>query len=42
MQECVDELMDMAETEAEHEVFFRQTVAEHRLLPLMRTLFRWS
>ncbi|HEY0429539.1 MAG TPA: ferritin-like domain-containing protein [Pyrinomonadaceae bacterium] len=42
MQKCVDELMDMAETEAEHEIFFRRTVAEHRLLPLMKTIFRWS
>jgi demethoxyubiquinone hydroxylase (CLK1/Coq7/Cat5 family) len=42
MQACVDELMDMAQTEAEHEIFFRGVVAEHRLLPLMRTFFRWS
>jgi demethoxyubiquinone hydroxylase (CLK1/Coq7/Cat5 family) len=42
MQACVDELMDMAQTEAEHEIFFRSVVAEHRLLPLMRTFFRWS
>jgi rubrerythrin len=42
MRECVDELMDMAQTEAEHEIFFRNVVAEHRLLPLMRTFFRWS
>lgn len=42
MQKCVDELMDMARTEAEHEIFFRNTVAEHPLLPLMRTFFRWS
>lgn len=42
MRECVDELMDMARVEAEHEIFFRRVVAEHRLLPLMRTLFRWS
>jgi demethoxyubiquinone hydroxylase (CLK1/Coq7/Cat5 family) len=42
MRECVDELMDMARTEAEHEIFFRRVVAKHRLLPLMRTLFRWS
>lgn len=42
MQTCVDELMDMAQTEAEHEVFFRNVVAKHKLLPLMRTFFRWS
>lgn len=42
MHECVDELMDMARTEAEHEIFFRRVVAEHRLLPLMKTIFRWS
>jgi len=42
MQDCVDELMEMARTEAEHEIFFRSVVAEHRLLSLMRTFFRWS
>lgn len=42
MRECVDDLMEMAETEEEHEKFFRKIVAEHRLLPLMRTFFRWS
>lgn len=42
MQECARDLMDMAQTEAEHEVFFRRMVAEHRLLPLMKTFFRWS
>ena len=42
MQECVDELMDMAQKEADHEIFFRSVVAKHRLLPLMRTFFRWS
>ena len=42
MHECFDELMQMAGVEAEHEIFFRQTVAEHRLLPLMKTFFRWS
>lgn len=42
MHECFDELMQMARVEAEHEVFFRNVVAEHRLLPLMKTFFRWS
>lgn len=42
MRECVDELIDMARAEAEHEIFFRRVVAKHRLLPLMKTFFRWS
>ena len=42
MRECVDELMDMAQKEAEHEIFFRNTVAEHKLLPITKKIFRWS
>lgn len=42
MPECVKDLLDMARVEAEHEVFFRETVAGHRLMPAMRTLFRWG
>ena len=42
MHECFEELMEMALAEAEHEIFFRKIVAQHRLLPLMKTFFRWS
>jgi hypothetical protein len=42
MQDCVDDLLDMARVEVEHEVFFREMVAGHRLLPVMRKVFRWS
>jgi rubrerythrin len=42
MNDCVDDLMDMARVEAEHEVFFRETVSGHRLLPAMKRLFRWG
>lgn len=42
MPECSDELMEMAKIELEHEVFFRQVVAKHRLLPLTKTFFKWS
>ncbi len=42
MQECFDELMEMSAKELEHEEFFRRIVANHRLLPLTRKIFRWS
>ncbi|HEY2847361.1 MAG TPA: ferritin-like domain-containing protein [Pyrinomonadaceae bacterium] len=42
MDECVDDLLDMARVEVEHEVFFRETIAGHWLLPMMRRVFRWS
>lgn len=42
MSECVDDLLDMARVEAEHEIFFREMVTGHRLLPVMRKVFRWS
>lgn len=42
MRDCVDDLLDMARVEIEHEVFFREMVAGHRLLPVMRKVFRWS
>lgn len=42
MDECVDDLLDMARVEAEHERFFRETVAGNRLLPLMKRIFGWS
>ncbi len=42
MDECVDDLLDMARVELEHEVFFRETVTGHRLMPVMKRVFRWS
>jgi demethoxyubiquinone hydroxylase (CLK1/Coq7/Cat5 family) len=42
MEECLEDLMDMARVEVEHETFFRETVAGHWLLPMMKRVFRWS
>ena len=42
MQDCVEDLLDMARVEAEHEIFFREMVTGHRLLPAMKKVFRWS
>ncbi len=42
MFDCVDDLLDMARVEIEHEIFFREMVTGHRLLPVMRKVFRWS
>lgn len=42
MEDCVRDLLDMARVELEHEEFFRSVVTSHRLLPIMKRLFRWS
>ncbi len=42
MDDCVEDLLDMARVEVEHEEFFRETVAGHRLLPVMKRVFKWS
>jgi demethoxyubiquinone hydroxylase (CLK1/Coq7/Cat5 family) len=42
MQDCVDDLLDMARVELEHEVFFREMVTGHRWLPTMKRVFGWS
>lgn len=42
LREFEGELRLMAAVEREHEVFFRETIAAHRLLPLMRRIFRWG
>ena len=42
MPTLVEDLLDMARVEVEHEMFFHETVADHRLLPIMKTVFRWS
>lgn len=36
------DLLVMARVEKEHELFFLRVVARHRLLPLMRTIFKWG
>ena len=42
MPDCAEDLLDMSSVEAEHEIFFREMVTGHRLLPIMKTVFRWS
>ena len=42
MPECYEEMMEMSRVEAEHENFFRKTVAKHRLLPVTKAFFKWS
>lgn len=42
MPECFDEMMEMSRVEGEHEIFFSQTIANHRFLPLTKTFFKWS
>ena len=42
LAEFAADLEHMATVEGEHETFFRQTVARHRCLPLMRRVFGWS
>lgn len=42
LKECVCDLLEMARVELEHEMFFREMVAGHRLLPVMKRVFGWS
>jgi hypothetical protein len=42
LERYVAELRTMADVERDHEAFFRGKVANHRLLPLLRSLFRWG
>lgn len=42
LDECVEDLLDMARVELEHEEFFRETVTGHRLLPVMKRVFGWG
>lgn len=42
MEECALEMLEMAEVELEHEVFFRGVIEKHRLLPITKALFKWS
>lgn len=40
--EFESELRVMAAVEKEHEIFFMSVIANHRLLPFMRALFKWG
>ena len=42
MPECFEEMMERSRVEGEHETFFRQVVANHRLLPITKTFFKWN
>lgn len=42
MLDCLDDLLDMARVELEHEVFFRETLIGHPGLPIMKRIFGWS
>jgi demethoxyubiquinone hydroxylase (CLK1/Coq7/Cat5 family) len=42
MHDCVEDLLDMARVEEEHEEFFHSVVAGHWLLPTMKRVFGWS
>lgn len=42
MDDCVEDLLDMARVEVEHEEFFHGVVASHWLLPTMKRFFGWS
>ncbi|HVE57899.1 MAG TPA: demethoxyubiquinone hydroxylase family protein [Pyrinomonadaceae bacterium] len=42
MRDCAEEMLEMARIEGEHETFFSQAVTGHRLLPLAKTIFKWS
>ena len=42
MATLAEDLLDMARVEVEHEKFFHETIIGHRLLPIMKTVFRWS
>lgn len=42
LTEFEKELRIMATVEREHEIFFMNTVANHRLLPLMHRVFGWG
>lgn len=42
MRKCSEEMLEMSLTEREHEIFFSQIIAAHRLLPITKTFFRWS
>jgi demethoxyubiquinone hydroxylase (CLK1/Coq7/Cat5 family) len=42
MPDCAAEMIEMSDVEQRHEDFFKQVVQGHRLLPIMRRVFRWG
>ncbi len=42
LTDCQNDMLAMSAKELEHERYFSETVAEHRLLPLTRRIFNWS
>jgi demethoxyubiquinone hydroxylase (CLK1/Coq7/Cat5 family) len=42
MEDCAEQMIEMSDTEQRHEDFFKGVVQKHRLLPLMRRVFRWG
>ena len=42
LKEYLTELSVMADVERDHEAFFRERVANHRLLPMFRSIFKWG
>lgn len=42
MSECFNDMMEMSRVELEHEIFFREVVAQHKLLPVAKRFFKWS
>jgi demethoxyubiquinone hydroxylase (CLK1/Coq7/Cat5 family) len=42
LKEYESELLVMSAVEREHEIFFFNVIANHRLLPLMRRVFKWG
>jgi demethoxyubiquinone hydroxylase (CLK1/Coq7/Cat5 family) len=42
MEDCVEQMMEMSDTEQRHEDFFKDVVKGHSFLPLMRRFFRWG
>jgi demethoxyubiquinone hydroxylase (CLK1/Coq7/Cat5 family) len=42
MPDCFAQMLEMSLTEKQHEIFFSQAVANHRLLALTKKVFGWS
>jgi demethoxyubiquinone hydroxylase (CLK1/Coq7/Cat5 family) len=42
LEDYLTELSVMADVERDHEAFFREKVANHRLLPMFRSIFKWG
>jgi demethoxyubiquinone hydroxylase (CLK1/Coq7/Cat5 family) len=42
MNNCIKDMLEMSKKELEHEQFFSEMVATHRLLPITKRFFKWS